>query len=134
MLIVQQRILQQIARTGEGPARSNQLRTADRDKVVIQQAVSLQFRPAADTMTHGKIDPFTQQIYSPVGGADLDLNLWITSFKISQPRQQPLNGEAAGTAERHLFWPRGHLQALGGGGYLEKGGLNGPQVDLPHLR
>ena len=110
------------------------MRATDRHQIVIQQAVSLQFRPAADTMTHGKIDPFTQQIYSPVGGADLDLNLWITSFKISQPRQQPLNGEAAGTAERHLFWPRGHLQALGGGGYLEKGGLNGPQVDLPHLR
>lgn len=57
MFIVQQRILQEIARIGERPARSNQLRATDRHQVVIQQAVSLQFRPAADTMTHGKIDP-----------------------------------------------------------------------------
>lgn len=83
------------------------MRATDRHQVVIQQAVSLQFRPAADTMTHGKIDPFTQQIHSPVGGADLDLYLRIALFKISQPRQQPLNGEAAGTADSYLFWSRG---------------------------
>jgi hypothetical protein len=30
--------------------------------------------------------------------------------------------------------PRGHLQTPGGGSYLMKRGLHGPEVDLPHLR
>ena len=37
-------------------------------------------------------------------------------------------------ADSHLFWSRGHLQTLGGGGYLMKRRLNGPQVDLSHRR
>lgn len=32
------------------------------------------------------------------------------------------------------FLVPGHLQALGGGGYLMKRRLNGPQVDLSHRR
>ncbi len=114
--------------------RSNQLRTTDRHQIVIQQTVSLQFRPAPDAMPHGKIDLFAQQIHSPVGGADQDLYLWIAPFKISQPRQQPLNSKAAGTTDSHFFRPRGHLQTPGGGSYLMKRGLHGPEVDLPHLR
>ncbi len=74
-----------------------QLRATDRHQVVIQQAVSPAVpAPAADTMTHGKIDPFTPA--NPLAG------WWCRSGSLSADSVVQNQPAAAAATEWRSRW------------------------------